>query len=1564
MSWSIYPDSVTGHSSGEIAAAYASGALNKEDAIKVAYYRGMSANRILAMDEIKGSMIAIGMSFEAIKPYVYSLVSGKADVACINSPTSVTVSGDAAAINELAEKLEGKSVFLRRLSVEVAYHSHHMELVADEYLSAIADICPRSQRTIAEACQPLAASFFSSVAGKSLRQDDLGPQYWVSNLLGQVKFSDSLETLCFETNRWHQRTELSNGRKGKRMGSAKKASVDCLLEIGPHSALSGPVKQNLQSHIKLNTAEISYLSMLERGKDAEKSALRAVSALASMNYPLDLTAINNGKENVGKREPRLLVDMPAYCWNHTRAYWAEPRLSKTFRNRSHPRTDLLGMPDNIACPFEPRWRNFIRISEIPWIEDHKIQSDIVFPAAGYLCMAIEAATQISQNSQNVVGLTIRDVSIHSALVITEAKEIEVLTSLRDIEDSSTQDSVDWYRFHIYSVSKDNRWTEHCSGDIKVELQAQNEEDMNDRCLENANIHPLSSKAQNIRVIDVDRLYDRLQKVGLEYGPYFANLTCAHATEAGTCFAEVKIPNTAAAMPMNFEYAHIIHPCTLDSIFHAIFAALPDEMAIEKGPIIPISLDYMHISCPITSSPGHMLSICTDVRQRSGGQIVASILVAEKDSQISNLSPRISISGFRGMRLKLAANISERRSEIPIAYSIEWRADPVFITHNDSSLSRINSEIRQDKADSLTEYDYYVTVLIQSALETFKEEHSQEPDLIYDKYGTCLAEMIRVHATENQPIDEIILTNNTSLSPMGRLITTIDAYLSSLSQIEEDSFVQIHEELSNAYQEVLSMDDAYTSALEYLRLVGFKKPDMSILQLCGGTGRPLTIFLEMLLADTRNEENGTPPFSKYTFTYRDEDEYERFRLYLERWSPSIDIVKLDDGRNVSDISTLGSTNHSYDVIIAPHGFHSFSSNLDALKLCHSMLKPSGHLIIVDPLRPKESILDNFLAAALYLWPMGNFELPKGLKDEGNNFDELMAQSQLSPILDGTADQQSQQVENLIICQPQNDTEVTVRNFLIIKGNDSDIAAAEYLRCHLSGISPNVEISCLADADPKTNFCVVLNEKGTNILANPDPKTLERMKEILLYSTGVLWITCGSDIETISPEYGLDIGIARTARSESAVNPILTLNLDAQNPLSHQRFAQLAVKLLRRCLSQVNFGDMDTEYVERNGVIMIPRVIERPDLNRELNHINDSKIQCAQHFREKDKPLRVSRFKGFGMDPHLTPDVELSSPPPTGYVRIEVVAFGLSEADIQDSAEDLKMSGNLGLECSGRVIEIGAGVHSLSVGDRVACLGAGTARSYYQDRESVFQRIGDSMAYEMAAALPVAYTTAYFILHYLTRVRSDDLVLIQDAASLLGQALLEICCLREVGMLATVNDLAQKEFLLSRFAISPERIFIEGADNILKNILEMTSGKKARIVIGTANRRQKIHHDLVKCVSSFGHFIHILTNADENKTRNGIPSATKNITFSSLNIFDFQKDRADMARHIWIKVILLFDEGKLHGPSSLSVYKIHDLDQALSSISSDKHVVVTARDNEVIQVRLPIPARRNPMTYLPR
>jgi acyl transferase domain-containing protein len=303
-------------------------------------------------------MLSVGLS-EAEAEYYLGLLAlqfGKCGVVvgCVNSPKNLTLSGDEVQIDTLKLLLDKDLIFARKLQVDLAYHSPHMDEIASDYLLSIKDLQPGDPVD--------SLPMISTVTGQRLSLDEMQEsEYWVKNMTSQVKFSLALTQIS-----------SSSAKKLKMKPEAKGRGipvVNDLLEIGPHSALQGPTKDVLKA---LARKDISYRSVLIRKISAVQTLLDATGHLYCSGYPVNFSQVNQYIKKVGAR-PATLPDLPEYPFDHSRSYWHEGRLSKEgYRLRKHPRLDLLGAPAADWNPLEARWRKFIRVSETPWVEDHKV----------------------------------------------------------------------------------------------------------------------------------------------------------------------------------------------------------------------------------------------------------------------------------------------------------------------------------------------------------------------------------------------------------------------------------------------------------------------------------------------------------------------------------------------------------------------------------------------------------------------------------------------------------------------------------------------------------------------------------------------------------------------------------------------------------------------------------------------------------------------------------------------------------------------------------------------------------------------------------------------------------------------------------------------------------------------------------------------------------------------------------------------------------------------------------------------------------------------------------------
>jgi acyl transferase domain-containing protein len=518
----LTPTSVIGHSSGEIAAAAVSGRLTYEEAIKVAYLRG----KLSTIDRAQGlGMLAVGLSQENVRLYTSNVPH--VQVACINSPASVTLSGKVSDLEQVRENIQADGHFARSLHVDMAYHSGYMEDIARKYLSALRENCPDLglERTTGTTCQ---MEFFSTVSGGRIdRQTDA--QYWHDNMICPVQFSMAMSDLMTR--------DIS----------------DTLVELGPSGALSGPISQ-IRDCLKKNKTSIEYFSAFSRGNDSISTLYQFAGRMFLAGADIDLMFVNN---IAAMDQPKVVIDLPNYPWNHTVKYWHEPLASIDWRYRKFPVHDLLGTKILGTSWQMPSWRRIIRLKELPWLRDHRISSTVIFPASGYIAMAVEAMYQtglsvgLLKDINNVSDATynLRNVRLLRALVLDEDKDHHVYLFLNCTENLESS----WYHFNI-QLFRDGTWTEHADGMVRMRSAAQPQLGATNAL--SSFEHPIDSKIW----------YQALDKVGFNFGPTFQNVL-EYETRPGadTNRARLTWPRKEDLVKQS-NYS--IHPTTLDSFFQA------------------------------------------------------------------------------------------------------------------------------------------------------------------------------------------------------------------------------------------------------------------------------------------------------------------------------------------------------------------------------------------------------------------------------------------------------------------------------------------------------------------------------------------------------------------------------------------------------------------------------------------------------------------------------------------------------------------------------------------------------------------------------------------------------------------------------------------------------------------------------------------------------------------------------------------------------------------------------------------------------------------------------------
>ncbi|KAG5950606.1 Type I Iterative PKS, partial [Claviceps sorghi] len=632
-SWGIKPSSVVGHSSGEIGAAYASGALSFRNALSAAFHRGRAvADMLSAPSKPDGAMLAVGAGKETVAPMMKMLKNGYSTIACENSPNSVTVSGDTAAIDELAAKLESEGIFNRKLKVEVAYHSRHMELVAEPYLASIRDVDAASTDV----------TFYSAVKGEPLRDASaLDATYWVENLTKPVLFSTALQALC------------------------KAEEPDILVEIGPHSALEGPIKHVMKAS-GAKAGKITYLASLKREENATRSMLMLAGNLFKKGLTLDFSGVN---PDVVDPKPSHIPNMAPYPWS-AKKYWRESRVGRQHRLKPFARHDLLGLLTSLSSELEPSWRNVIRTEDMPWLRDHKMQELTAFPFSGFVSMGIEAAAQrASMRGVEFDQFSIREMQVTRPLLLQDDEEYEVITNLRQYSEGTRSYSDKWDEFRVHSYHESRGWTEHCRGLIGVSKR----EAANQVCTVVADeAADIVARAKEVckTELSTSAFYSELRERGAGYGPTLQNI---HSISASDDFEKgiggVVIPDTAATMPEKYQTKSFINAAFLDLLFQHTFVALGAGRGVMPCLYMPSVLQEFQLQKNISSQAGDQFDVYVHGKTDLSKLTPIRAVIQAFNSRSPEGPPDVIIKGFELSPVK--DDVVETAEMKKLAYKMVW-----------------------------------------------------------------------------------------------------------------------------------------------------------------------------------------------------------------------------------------------------------------------------------------------------------------------------------------------------------------------------------------------------------------------------------------------------------------------------------------------------------------------------------------------------------------------------------------------------------------------------------------------------------------------------------------------------------------------------------------------------------------------------------------------------------------------------------------------------------------------------------------------------------------------------
>ncbi|KAF5703239.1 polyketide synthase [Fusarium globosum] len=1090
----LTPSAIVGHSSGEIAGAYAAGHISIEEAIIIAYYRGYVTKK----QTPRGAMAAVGMGWQGISKYLTDGVV----VACENSPESSTISGDADRVAQVvaAIKQADPDMFARLIKVDMAYHSQHMSPLSTKYQSLLESELPKHAVPISSTKIEMFSTVTTELADTCLRN----PSYWTQNLTLPVKFSSAVSKLL-----------------------ASKQT--CLfLEIGPHSALAGPLRQICSS----SSQPCYYVSSQARDKDSSAVFLSALGKLYQHGIALNFESLFP--------KSQAISGLPTYPWDHSATYWSESRISKAWRSREYPQHCLLGSRNFEGSDLEPQWRNILSLENVPWLMDHKLKQDVVFPFAGYIAIAGEAVRQATRSPLGA-GYRLRHAIAYRALLLSDSVEVSTslcIHNLNDLDDSA------WYNFTISSYDGSG-WTKHCTGQVSI--------------LEKARTTNWVSEVLP-RQADCARIYSQLAQVGFIYGPEFRGLLDATTAPSGD-LVHGRISNKTTQGHSPFT----LHPATIDAGLQLLLVSQARGLSRNISElVVPTAIEEVEVS---TGS---------DLMDAKAWRLHGTDLSVELDA-----GGKVALHAS-GVQLRaLGEDTSLEALDIHATSRLNWLPHFDFV---DASKLFVPPAIDREECHLQEE----LTLLC--IIETVEKIKSLEPcQPFFTKFRDWLKRQLDIAASGDY---KLVSQSRQLLDiPHELRLSRIEEITRKLVGMPQKALTiglrRLFDNIENLFTgkavaiETLLEDNVLADLYNvmtfdysrFLQILSHTRPTLKILEVGAGTGGTTETILRGLA-----QVRGLPAYAVYNFT---DISAGFFPAAKDRFSgaPNMEFNVLDISQNPLEQGFEAGT---YDLIVAANVLHATPSLHETLRNIRQLLKSDGMLVMTEVC--SLSRLTNYVFGNFSGWWLGDDD---GRPDQPyvpvSRWDQELKKAGYSGVDVAVYDDEEPYRHCAVIVACKEPPVVTRPSYVTLLARHPYSYPATQVSSALETRGWNVTVQRIEDQVPQNQNIISCLDLETAFFEDISQEMFIKFQECAqsLRSSSVLWLMPPSQVGCSNPRSAQTLGVARTLRSELGLN-FYTLEIG----LNEGRFVCVGryqpVHIAEEALDKVQSGEvMKTLRVDKPG-----------------------------------------------------------------------------------------------------------------------------------------------------------------------------------------------------------------------------------------------------------------------------------------------------------------------------------------------------------------------------------------------
>ncbi|MDP5209829.1 SDR family NAD(P)-dependent oxidoreductase [Microbulbifer sp. 2205BS26-8] len=1545
-SWGIKPSAIVGHSAGEVAAAYIAGMFSLEEAAQVIYHRSSLQQRTSG----QGSMLATGLSVDKAQS-IKERFDKDVSIAAMNSPSSVTVVGDTDCIETLNRLLLEDGVFSRPLQVDIPFHSHFMEPLAEDLLASLENL------KLTEPTAPL----YSTVTGGLVSGFAYDNAYWWRNVREPVRFAQATHQL------------LEHGYRH-------------FLELSPHPVLSSSIIECLAHH----QIKGSVVSSLRRRQDERREMLTNLSKFYIRGHSIHWQGVYAGDNHH--------VSLPQYPWQRER-YWQEgaDSMNRRLLPTEHP---LLGT--RIEQP-EPCWSNDIGLYPHHYLQDHQVREVVLFPAAAYIELALAAGREFYDSH----CLQLNDLVFEQVWVMKEGQRRRCQVRLSSVDQRVS--------LHTRELGEEAAWLSHMQGRItQIAVEGQRRfclDKVKKRCHDEVSDRVYTAFAE--RGLHYGPHFQGIERLWCHDDEALASLRPFNASVYGGGQGEAEDELDAYLLhPALLDACLQAFIGTLLDIYPTPYTPLPTYLPVGLETLrlyerLTPGEHYWVYARRTVMSPSDMKGdiylldsegkALAEIRQLGCRQLNADNI--EKDNWLYAFEWRRQdslhgIDKFWADRITpsvLAASIASDITQLSQNYKrdhfyaeLEPSMDAIAIAFACQAFVELgtNWQIGQvltleslcSELNIVPSHRRLTRRLLQCmALEGWLEAVDDDSWSVRRLYsGPEPLEMVTEHYRHYQQQHPEVALLEACGKPLARVLR------GELDPVEI-MFPNGEQRLTESIYSDSATFRIYNDIIgQLLQTIVKKMPEgrrLRILEIGAGSGTLASLLLKQLPTERIH----------YTFTdissaflVRAKDKFADLQC--------LDFQLLDIEK---DPLSQGFDTACFDIVLAGDVLHATSDLTRTAGNAAELLVPDGLLILLEVTRPPYRF-DLTFGQLKGWWAFEDEDLrPDHCCISPSTWTALLERCGQYDIriLSDRPDQQASAIQSIIIssrCDTMTDTTRVQAEYpwLVVMDQQEigDQIVAEFQR-QLRLVVP----IALAETGGLTS-----DSANRSHWVGADLSSIyEFIDGLIAEYHGIAGLVYLSSLDAPAFDQA-DTVDPNSLASQTCLNLInLVQALDEFNPGERLHFV-----LATRDLQQVTDSDMASgvfnaplwglgrviasEYpVHRVSMLDLPARPEREDVmglyretQRGANHELEVAVRRGERYvarlqqpsqdalaQTQCRPVCLAEEDAYCLDVRKPGDlsslflkqVNCRDPGP-GEVEIEVHYASLNFHDLMKVLDIYPKDGNafhLGDECSGIIRNVGPGVEGLAVGDRVAGFAFGFSSTIVTLADLVVP-IPDHLGLQEAATIPMAFATAWYALHELGNMTAGERVLIHAAAGGVGLAAVQIAQRAGLEVFATASS--EEKYQQLR-AMGIKQIFNSRTLAFYDEIYVATEGQGVDLVLNSL--ADEFIPASLKLLSPYGRFLEIGKADIYANTPLGLYPFRKNLSFFAIDLGRMFHECPQRVQGTLKAVMAAFAKRHLT-PLPIQGFDIDEAEDAFRTMAQAKHIgkiVFAMRQEQKRAVKIP-------------